>query len=274
MAGQLKNCLDICFSVSYQSYTLLIHFETMLGGVMTVIPIASTKNRPTIDSIVSVCLESENEWDICRQLVYLNVCSEKLSGSSIGKVTNRGEIEILAQFGNLDFLDEFGNDIWEDAPVSKSIRNLVADTFFDDRNKRHLLAIPLQVGNVPNGVLLLSSDQEFEKQEIEIVAVLSTVLGNVLKRSFKEATSLNLSVRQIDSPEPLTSRQLRILALMGEKKTNADIARELMMSESTIRQESVRIFRALGVSDRFAAVKRGEEFGLISANKNSLPLLG
>lgn len=36
------------------------------------------------------------------------------------------------------------------------------------------------------------------------------------------------------------------------------------MSESTIRQESVRIYKALGVSDRNSAVKRGIEFGFLA----------
>ncbi len=52
----------------------------------------------------------------------------------------------------------------------------------------------------------------------------------------------------------LTDRQLQILALMGEGKTNMAIARTLGYSESTIRQESMEIYRTLGVGSREDAV--------------------
>jgi DNA-binding NarL/FixJ family response regulator len=57
------------------------------------------------------------------------------------------------------------------------------------------------------------------------------------------------------SPEDLTGRQLRILSHIQDGLVNLEIAKELMLSESTIRQETVRIYRALGVGNRQEAVK-------------------
>jgi DNA-binding NarL/FixJ family response regulator len=68
--------------------------------------------------------------------------------------------------------------------------------------------------------------------------------------------------------EDLTSRQIKILELMAEGMVNVEIARELMLSESTIRQETVRIYRALGVPNRGEAAKKGKVLGLI---KRSTP---
>lgn len=54
---------------------------------------------------------------------------------------------------------------------------------------------------------------------------------------------------------PLTDRQKHVLDLMSEGKTNLAIANILGYSESTVRQETVRVFLAMGVSTRPQAVR-------------------
>jgi DNA-binding NarL/FixJ family response regulator len=54
-----------------------------------------------------------------------------------------------------------------------------------------------------------------------------------------------------------------ILQGLADGKTNAQIAQEMILSESTIRQETVKIFRALGVHGRAEAAKRAIHLGLI-----------
>ena len=51
--------------------------------------------------------------------------------------------------------------------------------------------------------------------------------------------------------------------MMAEGMTNAEIARELLLSESSIRQETVNIYRVLGVGSRQEAAKKGKALGLI-----------
>ena len=51
-------------------------------------------------------------------------------------------------------------------------------------------------------------------------------------------------------PEELSERESRILELIREGKTNPEIANEMGYSESLIRQETVSIYRKLGVSGR------------------------
>ena len=50
---------------------------------------------------------------------------------------------------------------------------------------------------------------------------------------------------------------------MAQGKTNLVIANEMILSESTIKQESVKIFRALGVSTRQQAVLKAKTLGLL-----------
>ena len=63
----------------------------------------------------------------------------------------------------------------------------------------------------------------------------------------------------------LSARQLRILGLLARGKTNRWIAAELGFSESTIRQETLRLYRALGVNSRSDAVKVAQGLGIIAA---------
>lgn len=61
----------------------------------------------------------------------------------------------------------------------------------------------------------------------------------------------------------LTKRQHEVVMFMAKGMTNAQIANELILSESSIKQESVKIFRALAVENRRDAVRRARETGLI-----------
>jgi DNA-binding NarL/FixJ family response regulator len=57
---------------------------------------------------------------------------------------------------------------------------------------------------------------------------------------------------------------------MAEGLTNAQIAMQLMLSESSIRQETVKIYRALGVNSRVEASKKGQALGLIGRGSGAL----
>jgi DNA-binding CsgD family transcriptional regulator len=55
--------------------------------------------------------------------------------------------------------------------------------------------------------------------------------------------------------DALTDRQRRILELLARRMTNTQIGKNLGFSESTVKQETMRVYRHLGVSDRRAAVQ-------------------
>ena len=64
--------------------------------------------------------------------------------------------------------------------------------------------------------------------------------------------------------EPLTLRQLDVLKLLAQGKTNPEIAQELVLSTGTVRTHVQRIREKLGVCDRTSAVVRAIELGLIT----------
>ncbi|MET0492873.1 MAG: response regulator transcription factor [Actinoplanes sp.] len=72
-------------------------------------------------------------------------------------------------------------------------------------------------------------------------------------------------VRQVRSPAPpaLSAREAEVLRLVARGLTNADIGRELFISEATVKTHLLRAFNKLDVADRTAAVTKAMSFGLI-----------
>lgn len=60
----------------------------------------------------------------------------------------------------------------------------------------------------------------------------------------------------------LTHRQLEVFKLLLQGKTNKTIARELELSEGTVKIHVAAIFKALGVSNRTEAAIAAQRFGL------------
>jgi DNA-binding NarL/FixJ family response regulator len=61
----------------------------------------------------------------------------------------------------------------------------------------------------------------------------------------------------------LTERELQVLRGMADGKSNAEIGRELFVSEDTVKTHARRLFRKLGAADRAQAVAVGFRWGLI-----------
>jgi LuxR family maltose regulon positive regulatory protein len=64
--------------------------------------------------------------------------------------------------------------------------------------------------------------------------------------------------------EPLSKRELDVLRLLATDLDGPRIASELFVGVSTIRSHTKSIYAKLGVNNRRAAVRRGEELGLLS----------
>jgi DNA-binding NarL/FixJ family response regulator len=61
----------------------------------------------------------------------------------------------------------------------------------------------------------------------------------------------------------LTERELQVLRGMGRGRSNAEIGKELYLSEDTVKTHARRLFRKLGAADRAQAVAKGFRWGLV-----------
>ncbi len=66
--------------------------------------------------------------------------------------------------------------------------------------------------------------------------------------------------------EPLSERELDVLRLLASDLDGPGIADALVVGLSTVRTHTKSVYAKLGVNTRRAAVRRGEELGLISAS--------
>jgi LuxR family maltose regulon positive regulatory protein len=63
--------------------------------------------------------------------------------------------------------------------------------------------------------------------------------------------------------EPLTDRELEVLQLIGEGRSNKDIAETLVITLNTVKKHTSGIYGKLGVHNRTQAVVRAQELGLL-----------
>jgi LuxR family maltose regulon positive regulatory protein len=63
--------------------------------------------------------------------------------------------------------------------------------------------------------------------------------------------------------EPLSERELEVLRLLATDLAGPGIAEELVVALSTVRSHTKSIYAKLGVNSRRAAVRRGEELGIL-----------
>lgn len=61
----------------------------------------------------------------------------------------------------------------------------------------------------------------------------------------------------------LSARELEVLTLVADGKSNADVAAELFLGETTVKTHLVHIFDKLGVGSRTAAVNAARQSGLL-----------
>ena len=63
--------------------------------------------------------------------------------------------------------------------------------------------------------------------------------------------------------DPLSGRELQVLGLLAGELSGPQIARQLFVSDNTLRTHTKHIFAKLGVTSRRAAVRRADELGLL-----------
>jgi DNA-binding NarL/FixJ family response regulator len=73
-----------------------------------------------------------------------------------------------------------------------------------------------------------------------------------------------LAVPTHDQPAPLTAREREVLQLVSQGLSNKLIARELQVSEHTVKFHVSSIFAKLGAASRTDAISRGARQGLIT----------
>jgi DNA-binding CsgD family transcriptional regulator len=129
------------------------------------------------------------------------------------------------------------------------------DNFVDTTGESARWQTEVYLPMLPNFAAVLSStiqipgDEEYRRYFSTLKSMLSLYLHLISEAGFPESQRLPRS-KSVALGEKLTERQVLILDLIKEGKTNIAIADRLGYSESLIRQETMVIYQKLGVDGR------------------------
>jgi len=133
-----------------------------------------------------------------------------------------------------------------DSKIGKSVEN-------------DFIIIPISNGKSLSGFILLVLDcGGLSPEDISQIETMGKVCAFYLINELPELKSVNLIVN-VTTQIQFSARQIQIINGFVEGKTNHELAEDLGFSVSTIRHETMDIFRLLGVSDRKEAAKIAQE---------------
>jgi len=223
----------------------------------------------SVEVLIDAMVKSVSLADFCRAIVHSEISQTAVQGCHLFTLDTEAKLKVVSGYGIACPDTSAALSVWDEHPVADCVR--YKESKFqgaDQRLGQGVLAIPLLKDSIPIGALALVVDKQVRTAPVNesllpilgklgtyVMSTMSTHVARDQGNGFVEAKETN--------GEELTSRQLRILDFMADGMVNLEIARELMVSESTVRQETVRIYRALGVPNRFDASKKARALGLI-----------
>ncbi len=203
---------------------------------------------------------------------------------AILSLNKQGQIELTGHF-NLSELTQQGisnKSIWDEHPISNCIRKRELTSFVTNdlegmhlvKNQRHHL-IPIGIGQASLGALMVScctnSTVSIEQFAKTISATLTHYLRACqLENVVNQSNALNVSGSTSAQIVNLKPRQVEILKFMHDGMTTQQIAIKLGYSRSTIHQETILIYRLLGVHNKHEALKMAFSAGYLE-DKTAIP---
>jgi DNA-binding CsgD family transcriptional regulator len=147
------------------------------------------------------------------------------------------------------------------SPIS-GITTLTASTIAKSSNN-DFIVIPISNSKILKGYILLKMETaSLTPQELHLIEVIGKVCAVYLKVELPELKHPHLT-KELSSKVSFSARQLQILQGFVEGKTNHELAEDLGFSVSTIRHETMEIYRTLGASDRKEAAKIAQDKSII-----------
>lgn len=222
---------------------------------------------------IDLLSKSTNAHDLCRRVAHADFMDGFCYGVAVFLLDQRSVLVEVASYGRGHDFGPEEISAWGETVLSKAVRSRkVAVEKVGDAT---LFALPIQHADVVTGAFLFNLSKELPTPVFsdEVTSMLSSLGG-----FFMENKGLSLrgagSVASVSDDGPvsvqeLTSRQVRIIHLIAEGMTNAEIAKNVLLSESTVRQETIRIFRVLKCHSRSEAIVKARAAGIIAGVSTS-----
>jgi len=225
---------------------------------------------------VTALTGASSATDFCRLAVHADFTDSATIGCELVWVDHQAELKPVARYGVTHQIGD--TSLWGESLVAQALREQQVkvsnlEPAMVANGARAAAVVPFATGGAPVGAMVLTfSDwpqgtKLLETQEGARLTELMSRLGGF----YLQTNGITSGRGLVETPPSngadgpvLTERQAIVLGFMADGLTNAQIAQQLMLSESSIRQETVRIYRTLGVRTRVEAAKKGQALGLIA----------
>ena len=212
-------------------------------------------------------LGSKSPASYVRSCATHSLFGKHVLGSEMFIINADASLTTLAAFGRSLPLSEQKLSIWDQNPISETARTgkSTHGTALNEETGAEIYYYCYPFSSLAHtlGVLVMIKSLDYEitleEQDQRTVAMFSGLwLEGVA------ATSQNLpATNPSHESTELSNRQEDILRMIADGSTNAQIADALILSESTIRQETVKIYRKLAVPNRTEATKKAALLGIL-----------
>ena len=220
---------------------------------------------------------SHNANDFCRFLTVVAFRDLGATDALMARVDPDGILRVAGQYGQTHseadsaLEPEAQNTLIKQSITLGRVQQASLDFGLGPNEQLDFMSIPFTPTSEVQGAFGLSfrhrvRASEVSEADIRLLSLLAELMAiNSMPRIRTSGilAKLYFDSLDLDDISALTDRQLRVLDEMAIGKTNAQIARTLNVSESTVKQECVRLFKVLGVSTRQRAVAVGKEMGII-----------
>jgi DNA-binding NarL/FixJ family response regulator len=115
-----------------------------------------------------------------------------------------------------------------------------------------------------SGFLLKNASPEDLVESVHVVARGDALLSPEVTRRVIARFSANQAPQPLRRPSELTDREFEVLVQLARGSSNAEIARELFLGETTVKTHVSRVLTKLGLRDRTHAVVFAYENGIVA----------
>lgn len=253
------------------------------------------------DGVARLLMRRPRVADICRYLVLSVPWPTPPTGSVVLRCLDDGYLEVLGWFGYpREVVEAYRRmSLFDDVPLTQAARlrqpvalfngddvardypQLIQDVMgTSPRAPGALMAVPMVSDLGTIGVLGVSFPGAVDPDDGTLPALvsLSPLLGLYVELTTPPGSASPRPSSVQGDPDDdstdgaplldangLTKRQLRVLSMLAKKMSNREIALALDYSVSTIRLDTMAIFRYLGVEGRRDAVEEARRRGILGA---------
>jgi DNA-binding CsgD family transcriptional regulator len=234
-------------------------------------------------SLIAAFGRSSNASEFCKQLVHKVLRELGAIGAVIALVGQDSKCRAVGRYGEWEIGNQDVFNLRLSSPASAVIRTGKVLIIEDVSNliesfpeldaelpeSKSYLYSPFELTGRAVGFLAVAFDtkltpRSLSESQIQMITLVAEYLATSRRYFGAPATEgAGDFSNGVEMSTHVSARQVEILECIASGDTNAAIGKKINLSESSIKQETVKIFRLLGVSNREQAVRVARETGLI-----------